>query len=180
MQDDLNSVADWLLTLGLNFHPDKCHIMTYTNKKNPIQYQYTLNSQNIEHVTLYKDLGVIFESDLSFNAHIYDITLRAYKRLGMLIRYCKHIKDLDAILLLYKSIVRSILEYGAVLWAPKYKNSQKIIERVQAKFVRYLFNKENGFYPKYPNYIDYNTLVENLVLDPVLSRFQHHQLKYIV
>lgn len=74
MQADLNAVSEWLLTLGLNFHPDKCHVMTYTNKKSPIHFQYTLNQKNIQSITLYKDLGVTFQSDLSFNAHINDVT----------------------------------------------------------------------------------------------------------
>uniref|UniRef100_A0A8D8UZ39 Reverse transcriptase domain-containing protein n=1 Tax=Cacopsylla melanoneura TaxID=428564 RepID=A0A8D8UZ39_9HEMI len=158
MQNDLNSISDWLYSLGLNFHPDKCNTMTYTNKRSPIQNQYTLNGENIQQVETFKDLGVIFQPNLSFKTHINDISMRAYKRLGMLIRYCKYIQDIEAILLLYKSTVRSIMEYGAVLWSPKYKNLQNTIEKIQAKFIRYLFKKENGFYPKYPNYIDYKTL----------------------
>lgn len=85
---------------------------------------------------------------------------------------------MNAILNLYKSLVRSIIEYASPEWTPKYKSHYKIIERVQAMFVRYLFHKFNGFYPKYPNYIEYSLLIENLDIVSVQKRIEQNQIKH--
>uniref|UniRef100_A0A8D8LVY8 Uncharacterized protein n=1 Tax=Cacopsylla melanoneura TaxID=428564 RepID=A0A8D8LVY8_9HEMI len=72
---------------------------------------------------------------------------------------------MDAIIMLHKSIVKSTLQYGSEIWMPKTKIKFKLLEREQARFVRYLFCKFNAFYPKYPHYIEYNIIIENLPID---------------
>ncbi|KAL1448064.1 hypothetical protein WDU94_005450 [Cyamophila willieti] len=179
LQADLNAVNNWLESVGLNFHPDKCLKMTYTNKKSKVDYHYKIKDTLIHPTDTYKDLGVMFQSNLSFDKQIKDVTQRAYKKLGMIIRHCQSITDIDAILLLYLSIVRSTLEYGSVVWSPNTRKDTKSLERVQACFARYLFNKVEGFYPKYPHYIEYNLLIENLDMESLESRFINNQMKFI-
>ena len=63
-----------------------------------------------------KDLGITFQ-DLTFDEHISKITSTANSRLGI-IRNIFHIIDKEGFLILYKSNVRPILEYGISVWSP--------------------------------------------------------------
>jgi len=63
------------------------------------------------------DLGVNFDDKLSFKDHITDKTNKACGLLGII----KHNFDnlsTDALLMLYKSMVQSHLEYAGALWNP--------------------------------------------------------------
>jgi retron-type reverse transcriptase len=79
---------EWLMKLNTN----KCKIMTVSkSNKNIGLYDYNFKSassgsNNLERVQSFKDLGVIFDKELSFNEHIYDKINMAYKILGIIRR----------------------------------------------------------------------------------------------
>ncbi|KAL1448441.1 hypothetical protein WDU94_000614 [Cyamophila willieti] len=183
LQEDIHNAQTWLGSIGLRFHPEKCTKITFTNKKINVNYTYHIDNLPIKQVDHTKDLGITIQSDLTWNMHIEDAVNRAYKKLGCIIRHCVPIYDMEAIIMLYKSIVRSTLQYGSEVWIPKTKIKFKLLERVQARFIRYLFCKFNGFYPKYPHYIAYNTLIENLPIDSleeIINSKQTELLKKIL
>ncbi|KAI5739160.1 hypothetical protein M8J77_015777 [Diaphorina citri] len=179
LQEDFDTVQNWMNSIGLKFHPNKCYKMSYTKSKTIIPYTYHIGDINLENIESYSDLGVTISNKLNWTEHIQDITSKSYKKLGMVIRFCKMIEDPDAILLLYNTIVRSKIEYCSPIWTPKTQTAMYDIERVQRCFVRYLFQKLNGFYPKYPNYIEYETLIENLPIESLVSRLKNNQIKYL-
>ena len=79
-----------------------------------------------------KDLGVSFQSNLKFNKHVSNITSSANSRLGI-IKYTFQKIERDGFLVLYKSKVRLILEYGAPIWYPDLKKAEKEIETIQRR-----------------------------------------------
>lgn len=179
LQEDINSVSQWLHSIGLNFHPAKCSIMSYTTNSVPIQYTYSINNTPLHYVAKYKDLGIIFQNNLLFDLHRNEIEQKAFRRLGMVIRNSKSISDLDVIKMLYLTLVRPILEYGSTIWLPLTQCGKKALERIQARFVRYLFHKENKFYPLYPHYIEYELLAENLPIETLEQRRENEQIKLL-
>jgi len=58
-----------------------------------------------------KDLGVIFHSELNFVQHCKENITTAYSYLGIIKRNFIYL-DEDAFVMLYKSLVRSNLEYA--------------------------------------------------------------------
>jgi len=64
-----------------------------------------------------KDLGVIIDSSLTFEDHITAKVNKAYSVLGIIKRNVQHIGK-DAFVLLYKSMVRSHLEFSNSVWPP--------------------------------------------------------------
>ena len=79
----------------------------------PIQ----LNGIVIERVSSYKLLGVIITNDLSWNEHCDSIHKKATKRLFVL-RTLKRVGlGTNDLVLVYCSIVRSIVEYASPVWA---------------------------------------------------------------
>ena len=66
------------------------------------------------------------------------IVSKALKMLGFVYRTCKHFEDNTVMLSLYKSLVRSGLEYCSSIWSPSQDNLIVKIERVQKRLVRWL------------------------------------------
>jgi len=62
----------------------------------------------------FKDLGVKFQADLSFKNHTAD---KANCMLGIIKRNFRGLRR-DTFIMLYKSLVRSHLEYANSLWNP--------------------------------------------------------------
>lgn len=166
LQDDLTKIRKRLHLLGLSFHPSKSKKLTITRNKNKaIKFCYKMGDVIIDEVKYHKDLGIVIDEELKFKQHREDIVRRAFRKLGLIIRFGKLVDDIDVLRTLFLSLVRSTVEYGSVIWSPNSKEDSKLIERVQSTFVRYLFKKANGFYPKYPQAISYDTLIEMLDLN---------------
>ena len=64
-----------------------------------------------------KDLGVTISFDLSWSDHIQEVVNKANKVLGVIKRVLGA-NSLNEFSLLYKSLVRPILEYVAPVWCP--------------------------------------------------------------
>ena len=78
---------------------------------------YDLNEKQLKTVAAEKDLGVIIDNKLSFEAHIADKIKKANALAGMLRRSFTYL-NVDMFKSLFTSIVRPHLEYGAPIWSP--------------------------------------------------------------
>lgn len=74
---------------------------------------------------------------MTFKDHISYVTAKASAQLGFIFRVAKSFRDVHCLKSLYCCLVRSILEYGSVVWSPFYQNGIQRVETVQRKFVRY-------------------------------------------
>jgi len=82
-----------------------------------------------------KDLGVIITSDLKSSQQCSQSYAKANRILGMIKQTICH-KNTDILLQLYKSLVRSQLEYCTAAWCPHYQKNKKLLEKVQRHFTR--------------------------------------------
>ena len=82
-----------------------------------------------------QDLGILFDSKLTFNNHIDHLAVKANGMLGFTLRNCRGL-SLQAVKSVYVGLVRSQLEYGSIVWALQYKVYKSFLERVQKKFLR--------------------------------------------
>ena len=86
----------------------------------------------MESVQEEKDLGVTFESNLKFEKHISNIVNKAQRVLS-LINHSFDYMERDMFLILYKSIVRPLLEYATCVWSPYLKKDIRKLESVQRR-----------------------------------------------
>ena len=86
---------------------------------------------NLETVTEEKDLGVRFDDKLNFIGHISEVVSKGNQRIG-LVRRNFHIIDNEMFLLIYKSLIRPVLEYCNTVWTPIYKKDSRSLEQVQS------------------------------------------------
>ena len=148
LQEDVEEIERWACENVLEFNPDKCQVMTFGRSRKPIHYAYKIaGGQILKRTTLVKDLGVIFDSHLTFNSHITSLAADTYRRLGFILRNSRNFYDPKVLKILFNSLVRSKIEFGACVWAPHEANYRLLLERIQKVFVRYLFKKSYGYYP---------------------------------
>ena len=103
----------------------------------PIQ----LNGIVIDRVSSYKLLGVIISDDPSWNEHCDSIHKKATKRLFVL-RTLKRVGlGTNDLVLVYCSIVRSIVEYASPVWAAIPLYLDELIESVQRKALKIIFGR---------------------------------------
>ena len=136
LQEDLDRLYDWTRYSLLKFHPDKCEIMrlssTKSNKFKNIQGNYIMNETTLNKVDKEKDLGIIFDTELSFEEHINTKVKKANSLVGMIRRAFVYL-DKDMFKQLFTSIIRPHVEYGAPVWNPYSKKLSTLIENVQRR-----------------------------------------------
>ena len=106
--------------------------MKITHNKDKSTTRYQISGTELRIVSNYKDLGVIMARDTSWTKHVEE-TL--HKVLGWLKRTIGS-KNKDIFSILYKSLVRSILEYASPMWLPHQAKDIHEIEKVQRRASR--------------------------------------------
>lgn len=147
LQSNLSSLDQWCLMNKLYLNVDKCLVMSFTKKTKPIVYKYCISGFPLDRPLFVKDLGVTFDSKLSFNMHINNITSNAYKMLGFLMRCSSDFRRNETFKVIFESYVRSKLEYCSIVWCPNYAVSINKIERILRLFLKFLTFKRTSVYP---------------------------------
>lgn len=135
LQSDLISISNWCRTWLMEPNITKCKSMR-VSRRNAVCPTYYLNSAPLESVHCYKYLGIHIASDLSWNIHIEHVINNANSMLGFLRRNFSSVPS-SLKLLLYKSLLRSKLEYAASVWNPGLEYLVQSLEAVQNKSARF-------------------------------------------
>jgi hypothetical protein len=138
LQAALDGLSIWCQLNRLPLNIDKCQYIRFSRNKSPIQFSYSIDGRNLERVEEIRDLGVLFDSKLSFKNHITGIRNRAMKSLGFMLRTVSGFKSIASLKLLYMSTVRTILDFNSPIWSPNYAVHVDGLEKVQRKFLRHV------------------------------------------
>ena len=137
LQEDLNKLQIWSEKWQLGFNISKCKSL-HIGTKNP-KITYTMDNNNVpQEVTVCeeeKDLGVTFDKDLNFSSHI-DKSINTAKRILSMTKRAFKFLDKEAIIKIYKALIRPHLEYGNIIWSPIYKKHSKAIEKIQRQLTK--------------------------------------------
>ena len=103
---------------------DKCTVV-HLRITNP----WWMWSHSLEPSNYQKDLGMIVDSKLNFHRHCTSVVSKAIQCLSVI----RSFSSLEAhtLLLLYKSLIWMVLEYGNIVWDPRYKFNQLALNKVQ-------------------------------------------------
>ena len=159
IQNDLYQMQNWTELWNLYFNVGKCKVM-HIGKKNPKTEYYMKieeNLQTLEKCEEEKDLGITFDANLKFDIHISNIVKKANQMLG-LIRRTFTFRNKSIFLKLYKSLVRSHLEYGNVVWNPHLKKQSIQIENVQRRATKLVPNCKDMSYEERLRYLKLHSL----------------------
>lgn len=137
LQEDIDRLLRWCTLNGMQMNIQKCSVISFNRLREPLRFDYTIGQTNLHRVYAVKDLGITMDSKVRFNEHIAAITAKAFATLGFLKRNTNAFQDIYALKSLYCALVRSLLEYGVVVWAPFHAVQVNRIEAIQRNFIKY-------------------------------------------
>lgn len=154
LQEDLMRLDAYCIENQLDLNPSKCSVVTYSRKRNLVQFDYVLKTSVLKRDKFIRDLGVIHDSKLIFDSHVNNIISKASKALGFVMRNSGDFRQAKSLKILYCSLVRSHLEYSSQVWNPQYVTYISRIENIQKKFLKYLCFRTKEQYES-SRYIDF-------------------------
>ena len=120
LQQAINVIQEWATRNGFRFAAHKCKVVHFTAPRYKAQRPPTIRISDtllpVEEST--KFLGLWWDSHLSFKEHISALKTQCKEALN-LIRVVAHLKwggDRDTLLMVYRTIVRSKLDYGCIVY----------------------------------------------------------------
>lgn len=167
----------WCKQNGMQINISKCRVISFTRRRNVMNYQYTIGNHSLEQSHTIRDLGVTFYSKLRFHEHISNMTAKAFSVLGFIRRHTSNFTDVYTLKTLFCSLVRSILEYAVPIWAPYQATHIIRIERVQRKFIRFALRQLPWNDPV--NLPDYQARCRLIGLETLSDRRKNSQRLFI-
>jgi len=121
------------------------------------KFDYSLNGQPLESVDQVKYLGFLYVPSLDFCPHIDFRVSKALRVLGFVRKHSIHFNNPKCLFLLHNALIRSTLEYGAVVWSPYNISITKKLNRIQnhlLSFASYRLNIASSASRLYRSMID--------------------------
>ncbi|XP_050548331.1 uncharacterized protein LOC126909969 [Daktulosphaira vitifoliae] len=140
--------------------------MSFYRSSEMINHNYFLDNVVLKRVSQVNDLGFVFVPSLDSRPHIDLIVGKALRMLGFIRRNTTHFKSRDCLVALYCSLVRSILEYGTLIWSPYTAVDKSRINKVQNRFLGFAGYTLNIAHPAH----DYGPINEILKLESLELR----------
>ena len=134
-----------------------------------MRQSYILCNRTIPATRIFKDLGITINDRLSFDEHVSLTVNKARRMLGMISRSFSQ-RDIHASINLYKTYVRSKLEFGNILWQPYTQRNIKLVESVQRRMTKRL----PGF-----GHLPYRERLYNLKIQSLQARRIRYHLIFL-
>ena len=147
LQNDLFKIYQWSIDNNMEFNSLKFELLRY-GKNNELKEATSYVSPSWDTVPEkhhVRDLGVTMSADCTFKSHINNIIEKAKQTSSWILRTFRT-RELTAMITLYKSLVRPILEYASVLWAPIAKGEIQRLEEIQQSFLRKIKGINNNYH----------------------------------
>ena len=158
MQGELNKLCDYADKNQMKLNKDKTKVMLFnTSKQRDFMPEIKAGNQVLEVVDQYKLVGVMISSNLKWDENTHYITKKAYSRLWMIRRLKNLGLNKTSLVQVFTMQIRSVLEYGAVVWHPMLTDqNSKAIERVQKSALAIILG---------PNYLCYENALSQTGLE---------------
>ena len=177
LQNDLILIENWCVENKLSLNIEKCNVVTYSKRQTIVLHNYRLLGVKLSRQSIFRDLGVIFDHQLTFSDHVASITTSAFRALGFVIRNTTDMRNINTVQILYNTLVRSKLEYASPVWNPHYYIHIHSIENIQRHFLKYLSYTVDHTYP--PIGIDNNLLLNRFSYTSLENRRHLHGIIFL-
>ena len=139
LQQNLNKIEHWATNNGFKFSKSKTQCVHFCQlRKQHEDPVLTLYGSPIPVVQEYKYLGLIFDKKLSFIPHIKYIKAKCHKALNMM-KVLSHTTwgaDRTTLLQLYRSLIRSKLDYGSIVYGSARKSYLAMLDPLHHQGLR--------------------------------------------
>lgn len=148
---DLKILSDWSKSISLVVNPEKCSFLYIgtpyrVHGIKSLNLQVKLGNTILQNVTHVKNLGVVFDENLSFSQHVGKLCQTAYFKLKQLYQYRNFLNE-SAKILLTEALVLSVLNYCDCVYGPNLsqrdKNRLQIIQNACVRFIRFVPRRDH-------------------------------------
>ena len=139
LQQCLNNLEKWTVENGFKFSETKTVCVHFCNqRKVHDDPQLTLNNKAIRVEKQAKFLGVLFDNKGSYIPHLKSVRAKCSRNLNLLrVVSCNRWgSDSETLLKLYRSLIRSKLDYGCIAYGAARKTYLNILEPIQNQALR--------------------------------------------
>ena len=119
LNEDLEEIGNWAFKWKMNFNPDpnkQAQEIIFSRKKtaslHPVVY---FDDKPVKSSQTHKHLAMILDSNLSYKDHIKSILNKVNKTIGVLRKF-QLILPRHSLITIYKTFIRSHLDYGDVIY----------------------------------------------------------------
>ena len=174
LQDDLDKLQEWANRWQLKFHPKKCIVLRVGRGHTEFSYyMWDGNKQvKLSEPETEKDLGVHIDKLLKFQHHITTIAKKGNQMAGLLWRTFEYI-DEEMFMILYKTMVRSHLEYAAPVWSPHTWKLAEELEKVQRRATKRIPSLANLEYEERLRQLKLPTLVYRRLRGDMINVYKY-------
>lgn len=139
IQTSTDKVRCNLLDIGLELNEAKTKVLHFNNRDiHPGNVEIRVGNSKITSTDNARFLGINFDYKLSFEAHTRKI-VRKTRNILNIMKFLSGVwwgADPQTLLNLYKSFVRSSIDYGLFVYWPKWKKFSNLLESVQITAIR--------------------------------------------
>ena len=171
LQEDLKAIYQWSADNNMKFNSENFECIRYGKRRDIHETTVYLSDTNtvIAPKDQIKDLGVLISSNCLFKNQIDNVVKTASKLCGWILRTFKT-RTPRLMILLWKSLVLSKLDYCSQLWSPIGKGDIQKLEMVQRSFIRKIDDMRH---------FDYWTQLKKLRLYSLERRRERYIIIYI-
>lgn len=134
----LSALEMWSYQTGFRFSPQKTAMVHFCRKRCTSNPHLTLYGTPLPIVASHKFLGLIFDQKLTWTPHIINLRSRSERALNLLKIVSSYDWGADraTLFLLYRSLVRSLLDYGSTVYASATPSLLKSLDTVHHHALR--------------------------------------------
>ena len=136
----MDIIKDWAEALGIKISSGKTEVVLYNYSRKPDNEvpRLKIGDQTLEFKLEGKFLGMTIDNQLNWGKHIDNLVVRCKKDLNLM-RYLSGTKygaDKITLMTIYKTLIRSKLDYGCQAYASASKTQLNRLDRIQSAALR--------------------------------------------
>ena len=143
MQRDIDSISTWCYENGISANTEKTKVMVFGSShslKSVPEFEILFDEVPLKTALSYKYLGVTLDNQLNFNLHVNKLIASVSAKLKQFQRM-RSFLNVKAALLVYKSMMLPVLEYGDIFLSATTLKNRKRLQVLQNKGLRCALNK---------------------------------------
>lgn len=138
LQNSINSLTRWSSKSGFKFSPSKTQCIIFNKKKNNLLHHIYINNVPTTYTDNIRILGMIFDSKFSWTPHLKRLKINCNTKMKI-IKTLSHLTwgaDKDSLLLIYKALILSRIDYGSIIYNSAKPNIKQILNPIHNQAIR--------------------------------------------
>ena len=143
LNSDLQKISTWAHLWKVKFSAPKTDLLNITRRLEPLTNQLIFNGTILQPSEIHKHLGIIFQSDCTWNSHI-NFLIAKCRPLVACLKSFKYRLSRQSLETMYKSFILPILDYADVVWDNCTQYQSDALEDLQLEVIRTITGAVRG------------------------------------